>query len=263
MTPRDLDELQRWFQNAIMQPGGGAGDVDSIISRSSLQTADERLAVYAHSYWARLLECLQEDFPAVRAAIGNDAFDGLAIGYLAEHPSTSYTLAQLADRFADYLAATAPDDDFSKAVVELTRLERAITDVFDLPGGETLGFLTVDELAAVPVERRGDVRLRPLPTFRLLRFHFDVNQWFTALRKDAETAPPPDERETFVALSRRGYVVRRHPLTTVQYELLTALDAGRTLAEALAAFDENESPATLESWFAQWAAAGLFARIML
>lgn len=264
---RPLDELQRWFQTAVTHPGelsAVAPDLDAVVTDSSQQSAEARLAIYARSYWARLLECLREEHPVVRAAVGDEAFDALAVGYLQEHPPSSYTLAQLGERFATYLSANRPDDDFSHAVVELAALERNINEVFDLAGGETLGFLTSADLAAVSPENRGELRLAPLPTFRLLAFDYDVNDWFTRLRVKTEEPRLPAKQPSHVALSRREFIVRRHALTAVQAELLTALADGAMLADAIeitvdrhpAAFEELTG--SLESWFAEWAAAGFF-----
>jgi hypothetical protein len=270
MDFRPLDELQKWFQAAVTHPGGVAtatDDVAAIVLPSSQQSADERLGVYAQAYWARLLECLREEFPTLRAAIGDEAFDGLAVDYLIHYPSQSYTLAELGSRFADHLAATRPDDDFSAAAVELARLERTIGEVFDSPGGETLGYLTPEAAAAVPADRRADLRLLPLPTFVLLRFEYDVNSWFTRMRADPHDATRAERRPTFVALSRRQFIVRRHPLSEIQYDLLTELRGGSTLGRALTTLTDAHPTAVAEiavslgAWFAEWSAAGFFRNV--
>lgn len=264
---RPLDDLQRWFHTAVTHPGELrqiAPDLESVVTESSQQSSEARLEVYARSYWARLLECLREEHPTVRAAVGDEAFDQLAVGYLQERPSTSYTLAELGASFAEYLSAHSPNDDFSRAIVELATLERNINEVFDLPGGETLGFLAPAELAAVPSASRGDLQLAPLPTFRLLTFEYDVNDWFTRLRAADDAAELPPKQPSFVALSRREFIVRRHALSAVQAELLTALAGRAALGDALATTIERRPTAmpelttSLESWFAVWAAAGFF-----
>ncbi|MBL9083468.1 MAG: putative DNA-binding domain-containing protein, partial [Planctomycetales bacterium] len=97
-----LAQLQRWFQAVITHPGGvheGAAsaegvaalvaEIGEVAEPSSRQSAEERMAVYAQAYWARLLECLREEFPIVRATAGEEAFDMLVVGYLATFPSRS------------------------------------------------------------------------------------------------------------------------------------------------------------------------------
>lgn len=287
-----LDALQRWFQATATHPGGvtaGAKSeaavaaisdvaIDEIACNSTRQTAEERLAVYAHAYWARLLECLREEFPILRATVGDVAFDGLAVGYLMSHPSTSYTLGRLGERFPEYLRSTTAGDAtdvFSELVADLACLERAVNDVFDAPGGETLGYLTVEQLERVGPEDRGALQLRLLPTVRLLAFRTNVNDYFTGMRAAAETLPPPELCPTFVALTRRDFVVRRLSLTSIQFKLLTAIAAGQSLNDALgAACDRHASlkpqvssdvesvdSETLRNWFADWARVGVFAAL--
>jgi hypothetical protein len=272
--------IQRWFQAVATHPGGvshgvhsdmaraaiATDTVDAVVAPSERQTADERMGIYAHAYWARLVECLREEFPTMRTAIGDDAFDDLAVDYLQVYPSTSYTLGKLGAAFSAHLLATRPDDDWSLAVVELATLERNISEVFDLPGGETLGFLDAASLAAIAPADRETLRLQLLSTVRLLHFEFDVNTWFTQLRAgDADAVP--QKSPTYVALSRRDYVVRRHTLSRIEWQLLTHLAAGETLGNALATTGER-NPAALDELtnsvarrFREWAAAGLFASV--
>jgi len=273
-----LADLQRWFQTVIAHPGGvelglaaaaaqlgiSLERADEPVLPSPRQSSVERLAVYARAYWARLLECLREDYPLVRRAVGDEAFDALAAAYLVDHPSTGYTLAALGAKFPTYLADTAPPgDDRPRAVAELAVLERAVTEVFDLDGGETLGFLTPDDLQRAALEPWAEFRPTLLPTVRLLEFRFDVDRWFTSLRA-GEVAPPGESCPCYVALSRREFIVRRHRLSRGQFVLLRSLAAGGSLGEALAALAADEAaaeldvPDVLRTWFAAWSRAGLF-----
>ena len=260
MRPASLDEHQRWLLAAIMHPAGVAAgaqsDVDEVILPSLQQTAAERLAVYSHAYFARLLEVLRELFPCVRYAVGDELFDEFAVGYLVAHPPASYTLHHLADHFADYLEATRPKDDEQFAfIVDLARLEHAIDQVFDGPGPEDLPPPDPQKLAA------GDIRL--IPGFRLSAYRFPASSYFTAWKAGDQPAWP-EPAEQYVALMRRDYIVRRYELTREQYDLLSQLAADRTLDESLAAIAErSDSLDSLASevrrWFAFWSAERFFA----
>ena len=287
-----LSALQRWLQAVVSHPGGsqegersdeaaatGLGPIDEVIAPSSKQTSTERVDVYAHGYWARLLDCLREDYPTLRSALGEETFDAFAVGYLQTYPSESYTLGKLGARFPQYLEETSPQAEGSEdegpdawlvPLIELAEMERAVSDIFDAPGGETLGYLLPDDLAAISPARRASLKLAPLPTFRLLRFRSEVNDYFTALRasKEPTEVPLADLGETYLALSRRDFVVRRHPLTREQFELLTSLAAGESLGDALIALAEKNqlehgradgiSPEQVARWFTDWSRAGFF-----
>jgi hypothetical protein len=62
------------------------------IKPSATLTSLERLAIYNRQYWFRVLDALSEDYPALSAIVGPDRFDALIRAYLADNPSTSFTL---------------------------------------------------------------------------------------------------------------------------------------------------------------------------
>jgi hypothetical protein len=256
-TPLDLRSTQSWMLDAITHPdgvlfGSPASAIDELILPSDEQTAAERLAVYSTAYYARLLEVLRELFPCLRYAVGDDLFAQFAAGYLQAYPPTSYTLHRLADGFAEFLDATRPADDPAfRFVVELARLEHAIDSVFDDEGPE--GASPPDEPAA------GDRPLPLVPGFRLLSFEFPVSSYFTAWK--AGSQPPwPELQDQFVALFRRDYIVRRHELSHVQFDLLTTIAAGKTLQDALSvvAKPQNATADDVGKWFTAWSAGGFF-----
>src|SRR5713101_1000351 len=47
----------------------------------------ERLEIYNRQYWFRVLDCLHDDYPGLRAILGNKKFTQLATAYLAKYPS--------------------------------------------------------------------------------------------------------------------------------------------------------------------------------
>ncbi|MCE9552397.1 MAG: DNA-binding domain-containing protein [Planctomycetes bacterium] len=293
-----LEQLQRWLQAVITHPDGVAEgvasdaargeidvapqDVERVIARSKALTSIERLEIYGSAYYARLLECLRESFPVLAHAVGREAFDQFAFGYLQSYPSTSYTLGKLGARFADYLEQTRPDRVEADAgeigwpdlLIDLARLEWEIGEVFDGPGVEREPVLNPAALQAIPPERWPGARLVTVPCLRLLAFRFNVNDYFTAVRAaltDAQQQEPemPAPEPTYLALTRINYVVRRIALSGPQYALLTALAAGETVGqaiEALAADSRNDVERLaqdLPRWFQDWAEARLFRAVEL
>lgn len=278
-APMSLAALQRWFQEAITHPDGIAGvpseDVARTVAPSAALDSGDRLAVYADAYWARLLNCLADAFPVLCRALGEDVFNGYAAEYLERHPSHSYTLDRLGDRFSAYFDSCRLDAGDGLAglygfLAELARLEWTIGCVFDGPGGERDDILGADEVARLALA--GDAaaagaRLRTVPSLRLLELRYPANTFYTRVRALADGAPPPPipgpavER---VALFRRDWVVRRQPLGRTQLALLQALQGEASLGEAVAAAaatwpDGTASlAAALGGWFRDWAAAGLF-----
>jgi hypothetical protein len=250
--PSSLADLQHWLLEGITQPEGvDQVAINDTILPSHQQTSSERLAVYQHAYLGRLLNVLRELLPCTRFAVGDDLFDQFAAGYLRRYPPHSYTLGRLADRWVDYLDETRPPDaDWGAFVVELSRLEQAIDRIFDGPGPEGL------PLFSLPPKADANLRLTFVPSFELHAFQFPVSTYFTAWKAGEEPAWP-GRQDQFIALLRRDYVVRRFELTHGQFELLTAISRGRSLAESLAAI-ASPAPADVQSWFTLWSASGFF-----
>ena len=292
LPAQELARVQRWMQTAIAHPAGveeginsaaarqeidiDSAEVENVLTRSQAQTALERLSIYGSAYYARLLECLREEFPVLLHALGEDIFDGFAVGYLQAYPSRSYTLFKLATDFPRYLAETSheasADTDGSASwphfLIDLATLEVAFNEVFDGPGIESTRLLDVDQLAAVPKERLPEARLVGVPCLRLLAFRYPVHTYFTAVRRKEEVEYPAPA-DTFLAVTRRHFVVRHYELSRPAYTLLSALLAGRPIGEAIqtaaavAGPDLDHLAANLRQWFHDWAAEGFFQSVEL
>ena len=304
----EVNRVQRWFQAVVTHPDGveaGAdsdeaqhlihlppGQLEKVITRSRALSAAERLAIYANAYHTRLLECLGEVYPMLKRTLGEEAFDGFAFGYLQEYPSRSYTLNELGRHFPRYLEETRPTadsaepqsgptdsannklalvEDWPDFLIDLVQLEWAIYDVFDGVGVEGRALLRADQLSGIPPERWPQVQLEPVPCLQLLATRFPVNDYYTALRKanDDEAIAVPSSCESFVALTRRQFIVRRYNLSRTEFELLQAIKNGQSLGQAVehAASvtddDMDKLAANLKLWFRNWTAEGFFQSVRL
>lgn len=156
-------------------------------------------------------------------------------------------------------------------LVDLARLEWTIGEVFDGPGIEGQKVLGGDDLLAIPPDRFHDARLVPVVCLRLLTFRFPLNDYYTRLRRDEEPELPelPEPCDTWLAITRRNFVVRRLPLARVEFEILSSLQSGLPVGEAIARaadstdLDDDQLAAGLQRWFQRWAGEGLFVRVEL
>jgi hypothetical protein len=296
----DLGQIQRWMQATIMHPVGvaegiasaearrhidvGPDQAETVVTRSRALTALERLAIYGYAYYARLLECLREEFPVLKHALGDEIFDAFAVEYLERYPSRSYTLFQLGVNFPRFLAETRPDRpsppppppggggegggavNWPDFLIDLATLELAFNEVFDGPGVEGKELLDADQLRAMPPERLLEARLVGVPCLRLLTLRYPVNRYFGAVRRH-ENPDLPEPADTFLAITRRRYVVRHFELSRPAYELLRALVAGERVEMAINRAAESAGPdlermaTNLQAWFHDWAAEGFFGAV--
>lgn len=286
-SARSLDVIQRWMLSVTTHPGGVADGIDSeesrryvnirpkeveqVIRRSCRLTSIERLQVYANAYYTRLMECFEEEFPALRHALGEEAFGGFAVAYLQSYPPHSYTLGQLGSNFPRFLQETRPsieDDDYGDSkwpdfLIDLATLERTYSEVFDSPGPENGRILQPDDLVAVPPERWPELRLSPVECLRLLELNFPVHEYASAVRR-GEHPPIPQPDRTCLVVFRRAYVVRRQAASQMAFGLLRNLCDGQSVGEAVTSAAQEQDigvdqlATTLRNWFEEWAAAGFF-----
>ncbi len=280
-----LQQVQRWMQSILMHRGGVAEGVDSpearqhidirldelprVIQPSRALSSADRLEIYVNAYYARLLECLDEEFAVTRWTLGDDLFSAVAFGYLQNYPSQSYTLNQLGARFPRYLAesrlhaAAMPEHaepTWPDFVIELATLERSLYEVYDGPGTEHDGPLDANHLAELAPEAWGDLRLIAAPCLRLHRFDHAVSGYWGAQKDGAEPSMGMP-RPSWLAIGRRDFVVERHELTEPQFAILEAIVGGDPLAKAIANAAQREAgdiENQIGGWFADWMGAGFF-----
>lgn len=275
-----LDTLERWMQAVVMHPDGATGGVRSAPARKLLPraaknlagvvlpskrlTSVERLDIYAHMYYARLLEVMEAEYPTTLHILGREPFFGACREFLRRHPSRSRTLNALSEKFPAFLAKHLPRGHRSGLAADVARIERAMEDVFDAPRAEPL---TAAELSAIGGSGWERLRLRVNPALRFLELRYPANDYMNAVRaKGSPRIPRP--KPGCVIVFRRGFQVFRRDQDPAQYRLLRALAAGKTLGQSVrAAIAKRKGRAehvagTLGSWFKDWAASSLFVRFL-
>ena len=268
-----LAGLQRWMQAVVVQPGTieeavvsppataklAAGDVSRVILPSDRLTSVQRVGIYQEMYLLRMEEALETDYPALQHFLGPRRFFALVRDYVQVHPSTSFTLNRLGDRFPAFVQR-APGLPRRAFCHDLARLELAVAQVFD---AEESAALTADQIAAVPEDAWERARLRPVSAFTLLALRYPVNAYLQSVRDGAHDHPRTRQVASWVAVYRREYSVYRLDLSRDAHDLLSAVTAGVALGEAVASAISGRGRRRLQAedlfrWFRQWVAAGMF-----
>src|SRR5437868_3683277 len=112
-----LAETQRLFASVVMRrltpnyrtqkklPDNRptAALAESIIKPNDRLSSLERLEIYNRQYWFRLIDCFDEDFPTLAAALGPKKFRHLTLAYLESCPSRSFSLRNLGQFLIPFL----------------------------------------------------------------------------------------------------------------------------------------------------------------
>jgi Putative DNA-binding domain len=288
-----LLELQRRMSEAVMLPltrtdtmqrrtrDGRSMKVEAaaFIKPNNRLTSFERLEIYNRQYWFRIISAFAEDFPGLAAVVGPAAFDKLTRAYLADCPSQSFTLRNLGSQLESWLSEH-PEHAGKKPelALDVVCLEWAYIEAFDNAAERALTLADLGQLD-------GESQLSLQPHLRLLQllhavddFVIDVhrqqasqtvasNAVTGAKRSRSRRLPASLKRgEVFLGVHRYENAVYYKRLEREEYQLLRALDTDKTLGEALdqaflsSSLPEDERPARVQAWFANWAELGWFCR---
>jgi hypothetical protein len=288
-----LHTLQRRMARAVMTPltpgermrnvapSGRSmrAEAASFIKPNDRLSSFERLEIYNRQYWFRVLSAMTDDFPGLRAVLGDRSFDVLSKAYLRDCPSTSFTLRNLGAKLESWLGKHPKfAGTRQQLAIDMARLEWADIEAFD---GESLPPLKPENLTGADP---ATLRLRTQPYVRLLDLRYPVDDLLLAVKgknqDDADFAsnafsekhrrkrvaavarlkPAP----IFLVVHRVDYFVYFRRIEREEFRILYALRAGKTLESAVAvAFRGSAMPAderaqNVAQWFHNWSALGWF-----
>ena len=275
-SSHDLERVQRWMQSVVTHPAGvDAGlhtatarglipeavqKLENVVLPSRSLGAAERLGIYAYMYYARLVEVMEEEYPAARKLLGDDIFARACRRYIDRHPSTERTLQRMSAGFPAFLSRHLRGDARRLVACDVARIERAMEDVFDAPMAEPL---THEQVSSVGPDQWATARLVFNPALRLLTLRTPANEVMNAIRS-GKRLRKPEPRVSHVLVHRHRYRIYRNGLDPTQFALLSALQGGRPLAASVAVAlrhcrgEPVRLRAKLGRWFRDWTAAGLF-----
>ena len=286
--------LQQQMARAIMRPLHGESMQEQWLDGSSmLRVAAEfikpnkrlnsfqRLEIYNQQYWFRLLESLQDDFPALNTILGGERFDALAVAYLSRYPSRSYTLNQLGEHLAKFILEEPSFTDKSqKLAYETACLEWAEMVAFSAEAKPPLD--QVDLQTANPAELV--LHMQPHISFLELSYALDnfllqldknphksvESNAFIARAKQLNKISRPRKQHNYLAVYKLNDSVYYKRLTEDQFILLKSLQKGLTLtaacSELLSSLNNSSGasdlPRKLQKYFADWTELGWFSKCL-
>jgi hypothetical protein len=295
-----LLELQRAVARAVMQPltasqnmqrrapSGGSMNryAARIIKPNDRLTSFERLEIYNKQYWFRVLDSMIDDFPGLRAVLGERRFDAMAKAYLVAHPSRSFTLRNLPSQFVPWLRKNPKWAGKNRQLaLDIARLEWADIEAFDGKAEPPLQQQDLAGSGGTNPAASAKLKLTLQPYIRLLDLHYPVDDLLLEVRKDEEdtdfasnafterrkrkrvrAVAKLETSEIFLAVHRIENSVYFRRLGREEFAILSALRDGKALGAAIefafrkSALPAAERAAKAREWFATWAALGWFCR---
>ncbi len=279
-----LLEFQRRMAADVMRPLTASdrmarGTDTSYVTRNDRLTSRERLELYNRQYWFRVIDAIHDDFPGLRAVLGQRGFNALTRAYLADCPSRSFTLRNLGSRMESWLRENpAYGGTKLDLAIDMARLEWAHIEAFDGPAEKTLGPEDLLELGP-------GLRIGLQPYIQLLDLRYPVDDLRISVNRSCSTDNAASnavlkrkerrvvrkysrlkQENIWLAVHRLDFGVYYRRLTAEEFRLLGALRAGLPIGEAVesgladSSLPVEELRRNLETWFATWAELGWFCR---
>lgn len=244
-----LNALQRDFQSWLV--------ASNEVAAERLALSDCRgLGVYQNNYRGQLMSCLEESYPQTLAWIGHEAFRAAAADHIDRNPPHSWTLDDYAEGFPATLAERFPHD---AEVVELARLELALTEAFITPDGAVL---SIGDLPSIDWD---EALLRLVPSVSFLDFSTNAAEIWSAL--DAGSELPPArllvEPATLI-IWRQEFICCFQQLDANERKLLPSLSGGLLFSamceQLLQLHGADQGIQSAGELLARWVQAGLLRR---
>jgi hypothetical protein len=221
----DLARLQQQFYDRVVgrTPEDPANRDDDPGAASELIGSGD-IAIYARMYASRLHDTLADDYPKLRAALGDERFGELVAHYLRAHPPTSFTLRDAGLELERFLRR----GDLAPAwAADLAALERARVEVFDGPDCE---LLTQEAVAALGDALPGLV-LAWVPSSVVVPLAWTVDDLWSAI-EDGSAIPDPVAEPRTVLVWRRDVAVLHRTLDADEAGLAPRIAQGVSFADA-------------------------------
>ena len=211
-----------------------------MILPSPTLTPEERLGIYHAQYPLRMRDALASDYPGLEHFLGEEGFARFVHDYVQTHPSRSYTLNRLGDHLPAFIRRKK-GLKHREFLLDLARLERAVTEAFD---AEETPRLADADVQAVPAKAWGGARLVPVASLRLLELRYPANAYLESVKDESHDHPRVVRKETWVAVYRRNYAVYRQDLSRAGFALLRDLAGGKTARRGLEGGHPPRRPAS-------------------
>lgn len=288
----NLLSIQRDMARAVMMPltpsermrnAGPDGQsqrtvANAIIKPNDRLTSFERLEIYNRQYWFRVLSGFSEDFPGLRAVLGDRLFDKIAQAYLRDCPSRSFSMRNIGVQLEGWLR-THPNfaGPRQQLALDMVRLEWAEINAFD---GKRYDPLKAEDLANTNPAK---LRLKVQPHLTLLNLRYPVDDLLLQIRQDSTEGnvasnafierqkskrilaiPLLKRMPLFLAVHRMDEDVYFRRLERKEFAILCGLRNGKSPGAAIecvlrnSALADEESLLLVQKWFQNWSALGLF-----
>ncbi|ARE39309.1 hypothetical protein RGUI_1168 [Rhodovulum sp. P5] len=236
---------QTGFAGALLDP---ARAVPPGLTGFGGMQAGKRFDVYRNNVVGGLIDALEAGFPVVHALVGPDFFKAMAGEFVRRHPPQSPRLMLYGADLPEFLTNFPPVQSLPY-LPDIARLEYGLRESYHAADADPVDPQT---LAAVPPDRLPDLRLRFVPSMRVIRSDWPIADIWRAHHGGPH--PKPGAQESLIA--RPGYDPLPHDLPPGGFAVISALQTGEPLGAAAAPVDDTTLQTVLSVLLATGVVAG-------
>ncbi|MDH3370336.1 MAG: DNA-binding domain-containing protein [Gammaproteobacteria bacterium] len=250
-----LLELQRQFSEGVLR---SAGSKFMQHIRPGRFAPARHFQVYRNNVFESLTNALKAVYPVTERLVGDGFFRYAAASYIPLHRPESGNLHDFGEHFAGFLSGFPPARELVY-LPDVARLEWAMHESFHAGVGQPLALTT---LSSIPAEEYGNLRFRLQPSARLLASSYPILRIWQVNQPDHAGSPDVNLEEGGVKLLViRRQEVEMRTLSDGDYSLLSAIDAGSTLAQAARAAMDAQADYDLTGALASQIQLGTLAQV--
>jgi len=255
---KTLPELQNHFFRTVVN---NSDELTAEVEQQGEMTANERIAIYVDGYRLRLIEALQDSYPALHTLMGDDDFESLCLEYIDHYPSKHFSIRYFGSYLADFLCQNQ-DYANSELLQEMAQFEWALRGSFD---SKDQLVLNLGDLSQIAPEQWSDLTFCLHPSLRILKLNWNVPSLWKAIEQEADPQSPQKTQSSITWIIWRPKLETHFRSMSIEeaegFDLIKQGKSFGELCESMAKVVKPEDAATQAATFlARWIEDGLFVK---
>lgn len=166
-------EMLHWLQH-------GDPLIKKSVTGTEKVTLETRLDIYANAYRFRLIEALEDTFPALHTLLGDEDFFNLGIAYLNAWPSKHFSLRYFGHQISHFLKVTDAYQE-QPLLSEMAWFEWLLREAFDASDDAVLG---MEDLQQINPESWPELKFIFHSSVHRVDLCFNIPQLWQAIDKE-------------------------------------------------------------------------------
>ena len=223
-----------------------------------------RIKIYFDAYRLRLIEVLQEDYPKLHSALGDETFDSLSRSYIAFYPSQHFSIRYFGQHLSQFLNEQEPYNRHPY-LSELAAFEWALGNSLDAKDAH---IITLNDLQTLSPEDWGYLTLQFHPSVDSLLCYWDVPEIWKAIEEESAARSFSEYPNPITWIVwRKDLQGQYRSLSDEQLKMLALYKEGKCFAEICEALledhPEEQVPTIAFGFLHQCISDGLVSEIAL